>query len=139
MAAEQKLSETEVKTIRRRLRAGAKRRELAEAYGVNRKTITRRVQALERAERARERLPASAPEERAESGCADAVLSSRFRFGTYPHWVDERRARPPVSPDPRVRLLNESGETAGSTSASNAERMRAALEPRHGPLRVVPA
>jgi len=35
--------------------------------------------------------------------------------------------------------VTESGRTVGRTSASNAERMAAALEPRHGPLTVVPA
>jgi hypothetical protein len=142
MAAKQKLSETEVKKIRRRLQAGARRSELALAYGVDRKTITRRLQALERAEGAGQRPPADlAPGEakRAESGGAGGAPSSRFRPGTQEYWLDERDARPPVSPDPRVHLVSESGQIAGSTSASNAERMRAALEPCHGPLRVVPA
>jgi hypothetical protein len=34
--------------------------------------------------------------------------------------------------------VTESGETIASTSESNAERMAAALEPRYGPLTVVP-
>jgi hypothetical protein len=33
----------------------------------------------------------------------------------------------------------ESGKTIASTAESNAERMAAALEPRHGPLTIVPA
>ena len=45
-----KLSDADVKKIRRRLQAGARRKELADAYGVNRKTIQRRVDALELAE-----------------------------------------------------------------------------------------
>ena len=44
----------------------------------------------------------------------------------------------PLPPDRRVRLVTESGKTIRRTSESNAERMRAALEPRHGPLTVVP-
>jgi hypothetical protein len=85
---------------------------------------------LEQADHARERLRASAQDDRAEDGSVDGALRrSRFRPGTKEYWLEE----------PRVRLVTESGKTAGSTSASNAERMRAALEPRHGPLRVVPA
>jgi hypothetical protein len=53
--------------------------------------------------------------------------------------LDERDARrPSPPPDPPVRLVTESGKTVGRTSASNAERMAAALEPHHGPLTVVP-
>ena len=61
------------------------------------------------------------------------------RGGDYGAWLDERDARVPLPPDRRVRLVTESGQTIGRTSESNAERMRAALEPRHGPLTVVPA
>jgi hypothetical protein len=35
--------------------------------------------------------------------------------------------------------VTESGKTIQRTAESNAERMAAALEPRHGPLTVVPA
>jgi hypothetical protein len=45
-----KLTDAEVKKIRRRVRAGAGRSELAREYGVNRKTIKRRLDALELAE-----------------------------------------------------------------------------------------
>jgi hypothetical protein len=44
-----------------------------------------------------------------------------------------------ASADRRVRLVTESGETVGRTRQSNLERMTAALEPRYGPLTVVPA
>jgi hypothetical protein len=37
-----------------------------------------------------------------------------------------------------VRIVDESGKTIARTSASNAERVMAALEPRHGPLAVIP-
>jgi hypothetical protein len=61
------------------------------------------------------------------------------RVQSYADWLDERDARLPAPPDPPVRLVTESGKTVGRTSASNAERMAAALEPRHGPLTVVSA
>nr|MBA3374559.1 hypothetical protein [Actinomycetota bacterium] len=63
----------------------------------------------------------------------------RPRVQSYADWLEERDARPPAPPDLPVRLVTESGRTVGRTSASNAERMAAALEPRHGPLTVVPA
>jgi transposase len=53
--------------------------------------------------------------------------------------VGEGDARVPAPPDRRVRLVTESGKTIASTAESNAERMAAALEPRHGPLTIVPA
>jgi len=54
-------------------------------------------------------------------------------------WLDERDAQLPAQPDPRVRLVTASGKTIASTNESNAERAAAALEPRHGPLTIVPA
>lgn len=51
MAARPKLSDADVKRIRRRVRAGAHRTDLADEYGVNRKTIWRRLAELERAEK----------------------------------------------------------------------------------------
>jgi len=48
--AKPKLTDADLKKMRRRLRAGARRDELAAAYGVNRKTIQRRLKALELAE-----------------------------------------------------------------------------------------
>jgi hypothetical protein len=61
------------------------------------------------------------------------------RSWSYADWLDERDARVPAPPDPPVRLVSESGKTIGGTCESNAERMAAALEPRQGPLTVVPA
>jgi hypothetical protein len=61
------------------------------------------------------------------------------RVRSYADWLDERDARLPARPDPPVRLVTESGKIVGRTSASNAERMAAALEPRCGPLTVVSA
>ena len=45
------LSAEDVKRIRRRVRVGAKKGDLANEYGVNRKTIWRRLAVLERAEK----------------------------------------------------------------------------------------
>src|SRR5438093_727443 len=50
VAAPAKLSEADVKRIRRRVRAGEHQTELAVEFGVNRKTIRRRLDELERAE-----------------------------------------------------------------------------------------
>lgn len=53
MAPKPKLSDADVKRIRRRVRAGAHRSDLADEFDVNRKTIWRRLGALERAENER--------------------------------------------------------------------------------------
>ncbi len=53
-------------------------------------------------------------------------------------WLDERDARVRPPPDPPVWLVTVSGKRVGCTRESNAERMAAALEPRQGPLTVVP-
>jgi hypothetical protein len=182
--AKAKLTDAEVKKIRRRVQAGAWRSELARAYGVNRKTIQRRLDALELAEAERakrrdprgaeakwpQRLPAcnggkqaraledaptravaspSYPSAEPDDGRCSASAAARgrtssarirpFRPGSHEHWLDERDARVPASPDPRVRLVTESGKSVGSTGESNAARMAAALERRLGPLSVVPA
>src|SRR5438874_6914102 len=50
VAPRPKLSEAEVKRIRRRVRAGEHQIDIAEEFGVNRKTIGRRLAALQRAE-----------------------------------------------------------------------------------------
>jgi DNA-binding transcriptional regulator YhcF (GntR family) len=49
-AARAKLTDADVKRIRRRVRAGEEQTELAREFGVNRKTIRRRLDELERAE-----------------------------------------------------------------------------------------
>jgi predicted ArsR family transcriptional regulator len=46
--AELKLTDEDVKRIRRRVRAGERQTDLADKFGVNRKTIRRRLDALER-------------------------------------------------------------------------------------------
>ena len=50
MAPRPKLSEADVKRIRRRVRAGEHQIDIAPEFGVNRKTIGRRLEALQRAE-----------------------------------------------------------------------------------------
>ena len=50
MAPQPKLSAADIKQIRRRVRTGAHQTDLAREYGVNRKTIRRRLAALERVE-----------------------------------------------------------------------------------------
>ena len=50
VAARRKLSAADVKRIRRRVRAGEYQTDIAPEYGVNRRTIRRRLDALERAE-----------------------------------------------------------------------------------------
>jgi hypothetical protein len=72
-------------------------------------------------------------------GRIDRDLFRRLNASPYEAWLDERDARVPAPPDPRVHLVTESGKIAGSTSKSNLERMRATLEPRCGPLTAVPA
>ena len=54
MAPQPKLSDADVKRIRRRVGAGARKCDLAAEYGVNRKTITRRVKNLDERDRLRE-------------------------------------------------------------------------------------
>lgn len=53
MAAPAKLSEADVKRIRRRVQAGEHQTDLAVEFGVNRKTLRRRLDALEAFERER--------------------------------------------------------------------------------------
>ena len=54
VAPEPKLSEADVKRIRRRVRAGSRKCDLAVEYGVNRKTISRRLAQLEELEAKRD-------------------------------------------------------------------------------------
>ncbi len=58
------------------------------------------------------------------------------------HALDVRKASAPgaapcTTAYPCSPTLNESGQTVGRTSASNAERMAAALERRNGPLKIL--
>ena len=166
MPGRAKLTDEQVKRIRRRVRAGERLTDLAAEYDVNRKTIRRRLDAAARAdaERARrtaakraeqkrmqrlyrrDRDPAARPEharsravERAAPAgrrrTADGRIPRRARPYSYTDWLDDHDA----PPDPPVKLVSENGQSVGSTAASNAERMAAALAPHYGPLTIVPA
>ena len=87
----------------------------------------------------RGRAKAAGPSPSSAKRASGGRILRPARVQSYADWLEERDARPPAPPDRRVRLVTESGRTVGRTSASNAERMAAALEPRHGPLTVVPA
>jgi len=69
---------------------------------------------------------------------ADGRIPRRARPYSYADLLDEHDA-PPAPPDPPVKLVSENGQSVGSTAASNAERMAAALAPHYGPLTIVPA
>ena len=87
----------------------------------------------------RGRAKAAGPSPSSAKRASGGQILRPARVQSYADWLEERDARPPAPPDLPVRLVTESGKTVGRTSASNAERMAAALEPRHGPLTVVPA
>ena len=59
MPAPQKLTDVDVKLIRRRLRRGERITDLATEFGVNHKTIRRRLDALEQAEAQEQRRKAA--------------------------------------------------------------------------------
>jgi hypothetical protein len=81
----------------------------------------------------------SAPATETRSERPSTPDPSLDRLRSYADWLDERDARLPAPPDPRVQLMTDSGKTIASTRESNAERMSAALEPLYGPLTTVPA
>ena len=113
VAAPAKLTEADVKQIRRRIRRGEHQTELAAEFGVNRKTIRRRVCALDSAEREqaeqaeRRRLHRQAQREkrklleheRAVGGSpavgdlprARALVRSERRRDPYHEWLDRRK------------------------------------------------
>jgi len=169
MPGRAKLTDEQVKRIRRRVRAGERLTDLAPEYDVNRKTIRRRLDAAARAdaERARrtaakraeqkrmqrlyrrDRDPAARPEHARSRAAERAAPAGRRRTAdgrilrparpySYADLLDEHDA-PPAPPDPPVKLVSENGQSVGSTAASNAERMAAALAPHYGPLTIVPA
>jgi DNA-binding GntR family transcriptional regulator len=99
MPAPQKLTYADVIQIRRRVRRGLRISDLAAEYGVNRKTIRRRLDALAQAEaeearrRAANRLRRQAAAERRKlaererMAAAPAQAVSRRRLSTYEQWL----------------------------------------------------
>jgi hypothetical protein len=97
--AKAKLSEEQVKTIRRRVRAGARLTDLALEYGVDRKTIRRRLDALERAERERAQQRAA---RRAEQKRMKRLFGSAYRNpARAPEHQPATPAQPGESADPQ--------------------------------------
>ena len=100
--AKQKLNEEQVRKIRRRVRAGEHQTELAAEYGVDRKTIRRRLDALDQADRERAQRRAA---RRAEEKRMKRLLGSAYR----------NPARAPEH-QPATRAQRE--ESAGSRPSS---------------------
>jgi hypothetical protein len=144
-----------VRALASLLASGLTHREAAEVIGVDERTIRRwaqlpgfgdelakaHIREQSRRERAsegqhkrrqaeeRRRLARLGPQQNAGSGDADTRPEPERPA------AESAAAAPP---DRRVRIVDESGETIARTSASNAERVMAALGPRHGPLTVIP-
>jgi hypothetical protein len=99
--AKLKLRDDQVKRIRRRVRAGERVIDLADEFGVNRKTIRRRLDALERAERERaERI--AAKRLRSQAARERRKLLARERVAGLPA-RDGRNAASGSQPDGRPR------------------------------------
>ena len=119
MAPEPKLSEIDVKRIRRRVRAGARKTDLAAEYGVDRKTITRRLAELQRAERAKaqalaeRRLRWQARRERLKLR-EQALSLGEAPQGKTP--AARRRQEPPSRPQPQADAYSEWLDTAKNLS-----------------------
>lgn len=88
MPARKKLSEAQLKRIRRRLRAGGRLSALAEQAGVNRRTVRRRLDALALAEAERARSKAARQANRTKGvpvpgSTVSPSLCSRAREGSF--------------------------------------------------------
>jgi hypothetical protein len=124
VAAPAKLSDADVKRIRRRIGKGEYQTALAEEFGLNRKTIRRRLDALERAE-----------EERAETRLRRQVAREKRKFFARERAREaalagksaqvRRRARAPSS-DPYLRWLDRPKNLSGRAlfEASGLVRVR---------------
>jgi hypothetical protein len=110
VAAKAKLTDEQVKRLRRRVRRGEHITDLAAEFGVNRKTIRRRLNHLESAERAKaqrteaNRLRRQASRERskllarddqwrptADVGTQVTAMVPRTRDDHYTSWLDSRK------------------------------------------------
>src|SRR6266545_2340258 len=87
--AKAKLSEEQVKKIRRRVRAGEHQTELAAEYGVDRKTIRRRVDAADQADRERAQRRAGADSR--PSSQPSAQTSTATGLGGVPIFPNTRK------------------------------------------------
>lgn len=105
MAAKAKLNDEQVKRIRQRVSSGERLTNLAREFGVNRKTIRRRLDALERAETERaERI--AAKRRRSQAARERQKLLERGR-GPLPK---RRVGRPePTAPGGNVEAYNQPG------------------------------
>ena len=81
MAPPLKLTDEDLKRIRRRVHAGEHQTELADEFGVNRKTIRRRLRALEQAEAARA-VQVAEKRIRSQAAREKRKLAARERGGT---------------------------------------------------------
>lgn len=98
MPAERKLSDDDVKQIRRRVSRGESITDLAREFGVNRKTIRRRIDALKQ-EEAEEAERLAAPRRRRQAAGERRKLLERER-GPSPKRGPGRPKRDPPSDDP---------------------------------------
>jgi hypothetical protein len=106
VAAKAKLTDQQVKRIRRRVRAGELIIDLAEEFGVDRKTIRRRLDALERAEA-----------ERAERIAAKRRRSQAAR--ELRKLLERERER---GPSPKQRAGRSKHTAPGTTVEANSQR-----------------
>jgi hypothetical protein len=112
--AKAKLSEEQVKEIRRRVRAGERITDLAVEYGVDRKTIRRRLDALERAERKRAQERAA---KRAEQKRMKRLLGPAYRNpARAPEHQPANRAQRGKDADPRPSS-QRSSQTSTATGS----------------------
>jgi hypothetical protein len=124
LPAHPKLTEADVKRIRRRVRRGARISDLAREHHVNRRTIRRRLDELEQAEaeaarrKAQKRLRRQADAERRKlherepRAPAPAPVVTRRRSGTYADWLETPKSlsgRPLAEACGLVRVRNPDG------------------------------
>ena len=129
MPAKPKLTDEQVKKIRRRVRKGERLTDLATEYGVNRKTIRRRLDGLELADLERARRTAA---KRAEDKRMKRLLGPNYRNpDRAPEHLPEirvhsgeRRDPPPLSRQPSPARLGFDGVPIfPNTPAGQAERL----------------
>jgi hypothetical protein len=120
--AKAKLSEEQVKKIRRRVRAGGRLTDIAAEYGVDRKTIRRRLDAFERAERERAQQRAA---RRAEEKRMKRLLGSAYR-------------NPARAPEHRPPTRGQRGEAADPRPSSQRSSQISAARGSFGGVPIFP-